>query len=210
MILLIDNYDSFTYNLVQLIGSVIEKKQVKELEKGSSEQNEKLEFKDVIKVIRNDQLTINEIEQLKPSHIIISPGPGKPRDAGICEELILHMKNKAVILGVCLGHQGICEAFGGKITYAKELMHGKRSMVEIDNTTMIFRDLPEQILVGRYHSLAVSSNSLPQELEVIAKASDGEVMAVKHKEYEIYGIQFHPESVLTLEGEKIISNFFII
>lgn len=208
MILLIDNYDSFTYNLVQLIGSVIEKKQVKELEKRSSD--EKSEFKNSIKVIRNDELTINEIEQLKPSHIILSPGPGKPKDAGICEELILHMKNKAVILGVCLGHQGICEAFGGKITYAKELMHGKRSMVEIDNTAMIFRNLPDQILVGRYHSLAVCHESLPQELDVIAKASDGEIMAVKHKEYEVYGIQFHPESVLTTEGEEIISNFFMI
>lgn len=207
MILLIDNYDSFTYNLVQLIGSVIEKKQVKELEKRSSD--EKSEYKNSIKVIRNDELTINEIEQLKPSHIILSPGPGKPKDAGICEELILHMKNKAVILGVCLGHQGICEAFGGKITYAKELMHGKRSMVEIDNTAMIFRNLPDQILVGRYHSLAVSRESLPQELDVIATASDGEVMAVKHKEYEVYGIQFHPESVLTTEGEEIISNFFM-
>lgn len=207
MILLIDNYDSFTYNLVQLIGSVIEKKQVKELEKRSSDK--KSEYKNSIKVIRNDELTINEIEQLKPSHIILSPGPGKPKDAGICEELILHMKNKAVILGVCLGHQGICEAFGGKITYAKELMHGKRSMVEIDNTAMIFRNLPDQILVGRYHSLAVSRESLPQELDVIATASDGEVMAVKHKEYEVYGIQFHPESVLTTEGEEIISNFFM-
>ena len=196
MILLIDNYDSFTYNLVQLIGSVIKKKQ--EMEPNN------------IKVIRNDELTTKEIESLNPSHIIISPGPGKPRDAGICEELVLHMKNKAIILGVCLGHQGICEAFGGEITYAKELMHGKRSIIEIDNTAKIFKDLPSEILVGRYHSLAVHDYSMPKDLEVIARATDGEVMAVKHKDYEIYGLQFHPESVLTPEGEKIISNFFMI
>lgn len=238
MILLIDNYDSFTYNLVQLIGSVIEKKQEKEQNKSTEEQyknteknksleeqykstkevqnknmnqqNNEAESKNTIKVIRNDELTVDEIESLKPSHIIISPGPGKPRDAGICEELILHMKNKAVILGVCLGHQGICEAFGSEIVYAKELMHGKRSAIEVDNTAKIFKELPKEIVVGRYHSLAVKVDSLSKELEIIAKANDGEVMAVKHKDYEVYGVQFHPESVLTKEGEKIISNFFMI
>lgn len=197
MIVLIDNYDSFTYNLVQLIGSV-------------TDTTDRVGVRDRIRIIRNDELTIEEIEELNPTHIIISPGPGKPKDAGISEDVVLHMKGRAVILGVCLGHQGICEAFGGEVTYAKELVHGKKSKIKIQEEAKIFQGLPTEIYVGRYHSLGVKEATLPKELEVIAKASDGEIMAVKHREYEIYGIQFHPESFLTPEGEKIIRNLFMI
>ena len=190
MILLIDNYDSFSYNLVQLIGGLCK-------EHGGEE----------VKVIRNDEMTVKEIEELSPSCIILSPGPGKPKDAGICEEVVDKLKGKIKILGVCLGHQGICESFGATITYAKELMHGKQSEVQIDTNAKIFKGLPETVKVARYHSLAAETSTLPEELEVIAKAEDGEIMAVKHKEYEIYGLQFHPESVLTPEGKIMVKNF---
>lgn len=190
MILLIDNYDSFSYNLVQLIGGLCKEQAGEE-----------------IKVIRNDEMTVEEIEALNPSSIILSPGPGKPKDAGVCEEVVKRLKGKRKILGVCLGHQGICESFGATITYAKELMHGKQSEVKINTNTKIFRGLPEKIKVARYHSLAAESSTLPEELEVIAQAEDGEIMAVKHKEYEIYGLQFHPESVLTPEGTTMVRNF---
>lgn len=186
MILLIDNYDSFSYNLVQLIGCIA---------------------KEEIKVIRNDEMSVDEVESLSPEYIILSPGPGKPEDAGICEDVVRKMQGKCKILGVCLGHQGICEVYGAKITYAKELMHGKQSLTAIDTKENIFKDLPEQIPVARYHSLAAEPESLPDCLKVIGKTEDGEVMAVRHKEYEIYGLQFHPESVLTPEGERILRNF---
>ncbi len=195
MILLIDNYDSFSYNLVQLIGSICEEK------KGA----DRTEVS--IKVIRNDDLTVEEIKALKPSHIILSPGPGRPIDAGVCEEVVKEMKGTTPILGVCLGHQGICEAFGATITYAGTLMHGKQSIVKIDNKSNIFRGLPETIPVGRYHSLAAQADTIPKELQVIGIAEDGDIMAVKHKEYEVYGLQFHPESVLTPRGKKIMENF---
>ena len=185
MILLIDNYDSFSYNLYQLVG----------------------EINPDIKVVRNDELRICDIEKLNPSHIIISPGPGRPNEAGICEDVIAHFAGKTPILGVCLGHQAICETFGANITYAKELMHGKQSRVTIDNKCKLFKDLPEKIDVARYHSLAAEAKSLPTNLKILATTDDGEIMAVAHKEYEVYGLQFHPESILTPEGKKIIENF---
>lgn len=193
MILLIDNYDSFSYNLVQMLGGILLK-----------------EGMDIpIKVIRNDAITIEEVEALAPDHIILSPGPGRPKDAGICEELVLKLKGKSKILGICLGHQGICEAFGGVITYAKDLMHGKQSKILVENTLSIFKDLPKEVVVGRYHSLAANKDSLPNELLVIGEAEDGEVMAVKHRDHEIYGLQFHPESVLTKDGEVMLRNFLL-
>ncbi len=195
MILLIDNYDSFSYNLVQLVGSICEEK--KALEGKSFE----------IKVIRNDELSVDEIKALNPSHIILSPGPGRPMEAGVCEEVVKKMKETTRILGVCLGHQGICEAFGATITYASTLMHGKQSIVKVDTESNIFKGLPKLIPVGRYHSLAAKPDTIPEELKVIGVAKDGDIMAVKHKEYEIYGLQFHPESVLTPNGKQIMENF---
>ena len=187
MVLLIDNYDSFSYNLVQLIG---------ELTDGN------------IKVVRNDEITIDEIRKMNPESIIISPGPGKPEDAGICENVVRQLKDEYPILGVCLGHQSICEVFGAKVTYAKQLMHGKQSEMTILKEDPIFEGLGESFKGARYHSLSADRNTIPDELEVIAiDGKDGEVMAVKHKEYPIYGLQFHPESVLTPEGKKLVNNF---
>lgn len=185
MILLIDNYDSFSYNLFQLIGTI----------------------QPDIKVIRNNEYSVEQIREMKPEKIILSPGPGKPKDAGICEEVIKKLKGEIPILGVCLGHQAICEVFGANVTYAKELMHGKQSVVEIDTKCPIFEGLPEKIPVARYHSLAAQKESIPECLKVIAKTDDGEVMAVAHREYEIYGLQFHPESILTPDGYDILKNF---
>lgn len=187
MILLIDNYDSFTYNLYQFIGSMNPN----------------------VKIIRNDQYSWEEIKQMKPERIVISPGPGKPKNAGVCEEVILKLKEQIPILGVCLGHQAICETFGGKIIHAKKLMHGKTSSIEIDTKNKLFRGLKEEIKVARYHSLAVSLNEFPDCLKVIGKTKEDEIMAVKHKDYEIYGVQFHPESILTENGIKIIENFLV-
>ncbi|WP_044933987.1 anthranilate synthase component II [Pseudobutyrivibrio sp. LB2011] len=185
MILLIDNYDSFSYNLFQLVG----------------------EIEPDIKVSRNDEIRISDIEKLNPSHIIISPGPGKPSEAGICEEIVTHFAGKIPILGVCLGHQAICEAFGANVTYAKELMHGKQSKVQVDNSCKLFKGLPDTVDVARYHSLAADKDSLPEMLKAVAITKDGEIMAVAHKEYEVYGLQFHPESILTSNGKKMIENF---
>lgn len=190
MVLLIDNYDSFSYNLVQLIGDIVD---------GD------------IKAVRNDEITLGEIENMKPSHIILSPGPGKPADAGICEDVVRTFKGKFPILGVCLGHQGICEVFGAKITYAKKLMHGKQSVVVMDTGSPVFKGLEKEELCARYHSLAADKSSIPEELEVIAyDKTEREVMAVKHREYDIYGVQFHPESVLTPKGRAIVENFLAI
>ena len=187
MVLLIDNYDSFSYNLVQLIG---------ELTDGN------------IKVVRNDEITIDGIRKMNPESIILSPGPGKPVDAGICEDVVRQLKDEYPILGVCLGHQSICEVFGAKVTYAKQLMHGKQSEMTILKEDPIFEGLGESFKGARYHSLSADRNTIPDELEVIAiDGKDGEVMAVKHKEYPIYGLQFHPESVLTPEGKKLVNNF---
>ena len=185
MILLIDNYDSFSYNLFQLVG----------------------EIEPDIKVCRNDEIRICDIEEMNPSHIIISPGPGKPSEAGICEEIVTHFAGKIPILGVCLGHQAICEAFGANVTYAKELMHGKQSEVQVDNSCKLFKGLPNSVDVARYHSLAADKDSLPEMLKAVATTKDGEIMAVAHTQYEVYGLQFHPESIMTSDGKRMIENF---
>lgn len=184
MILLIDNYDSFSYNLYQFVGEI------------SAD----------IKVVRNDALTLDEIEKLSPSHIIISPGPGRPENAGIIIDVV---KNIPVpILGVCLGHQAICAAFGAKITYAKKLMHGKQSEILCENNSPLFKNLPIRFLVGRYHSLVAESSTIPNDLKITARAlNDNEIMAVQHKTLPIYGVQFHPESILTQHGKTILKNF---
>lgn len=188
MILLIDNYDSFSYNLYQYVGII----------------------NPDIRVIKNDELSLEEIVALKPDHIIISPGPGRPADAGVCELVIDYFKDKTPILGVCLGHQAICEVFGGEITYAKTLMHGKQSTVHIANGSPIFRGLAPLIEAGRYHSLGAERTTLPDELLIIAEDDEGEVMAVKHRDYDVYGVQFHPESILTKDGNRMIENFLKI
>jgi anthranilate synthase component 2 len=188
MIAMIDNYDSFTYNLYQYIG----------------------EINPEIEVYRNDKISVDELREKKPSHIIISPGPGFPKNAGISVQLIKELGGIIPILGVCLGHQAIGEAYGGIVVHAKELMHGKASEVEVSNACQLFRNLPERIKVGRYHSLIVKKDCLPQELEVIARTPDGEIMGLKHAKYPVYGIQFHPESILTSCGKEILKNFLEI
>ncbi|MCR5802930.1 MAG: aminodeoxychorismate/anthranilate synthase component II [Clostridia bacterium] len=185
MILLIDNYDSFSYNLYQMVGSIDPD----------------------IKVIRNDEMTVEQIEALNPSRIILSPGPGRPENAGVVPEVIEKLKGKFPILGVCLGHQAISMVFGATVTYAPRLMHGKQSEVKIDTEDKIFKGLPERIKVARYHSLIADPSTIPEELKVTAVTDEGEIMAVTHKEYPIYGLQFHPESILTPEGKTILNNF---
>ena len=185
MILLIDNYDSFSYNLVQYIGSI----------------------ETDIQIIRNDAKTIEEIERMKPQAIILSPGPGYPKDAGVCIEAVKKLGERIPILGVCLGHQAICEAYGAKIIHAKKLMHGKQSMIRLKEDDILFQGIPSPAPVARYHSLAADTESLPDCLEITAKTEDGEVMAVHHREYPVYGVQFHPESILTRDGMKMIENF---
>lgn len=185
MILLIDNYDSFSYNLYQLIGSI------------NSD----------IKVIRNDEMTIKEIEELKPEFIFLSPGPGKPSEAGICVEVVKNFAGKIPILGVCLGHQAICEAFGATVSYAKELMHGKTSIARLDNNSRIFEGMNPNTKVARYHSLSAIKDTMPDCLKITAETEDGEIMAVEHRDYPVYGLQFHPESVLTPEGKTMMANF---
>lgn len=185
MIVLIDNYDSFSYNLYQLIGSV----------------------EPDVKVVRNDAYTVEEIEAMKPEAIILSPGPGKPSDAGICIEAIRYFAGKVSVFGVCLGHQAICEAFGGTVSYAKELMHGKQKEIHQIGENQLFQGLPEIFPAARYHSLAALKEKLPEELKVTAESEDGEVMAVEHTKYPIYGVQFHPESVMTPDGKIMIENF---
>lgn len=185
MILLIDNYDSFSYNVYQLIGAI----------------------EPDVKVIRNDEMTIEEIEASAPSHIVLSPGPGRPADAGICEDVIRHFQGRIPILGICLGHQAICEVYGAKITYARELMHGKQSTVTVSQDSGLFAGMKRQITVARYHSLAADPDTVPPCLQVTAITRDGEIMAVQHRKYPVYGVQFHPESVLTPDGEAMIQNF---
>jgi anthranilate synthase component 2 len=185
MILLIDNYDSFSYNLYQLIGSMDPD----------------------ITVIRNDEKTCEEIEAMKPDRIIISPGPGRPEQAGICVEAVRYFEGKVPILGVCLGHQSICQAYGATITYAKELMHGKQSVLKVDTKSKLFKGFDKNVKAARYHSLAADEKTMPECLRVTARTEDGEIMAVEHTDYEIYGLQFHPESVLTPEGKRMLANF---
>lgn len=185
MIILIDNYDSFSYNLVQLAGMINSN----------------------VQVIRNDEKTVEEVKNMCPSHIIISSGPGYPKDAGICEEIVEQMRGKVPILGISLGHQAICEVFGASIVLADRIMHGKQKNIHIANGSRIFKGLPPIIQAASYHSLIAQRSSLPDELLVIAEDDDGEVMGVKHRDYEIYGLQFNPESILTPQGKVIMSNF---
>lgn len=188
MILLIDNYDSFSYNVYQLIGSV----------------------EPDIRVIRNDDCTVEEIEHMQPEAIILSPGPGRPSQAGICIEVIRRLGEKVPMLGICLGHQAICEACGATVSYAAELMHGKQKKIRKVGESALFAGLPEYFDAARYHSLAVKKDTLPDCLRVTAVAEDGEVMAVEHREYPVFGLQFHPESVMTPQGKTMIDNFMRI
>ena len=185
MTLLIDNYDSFSYNLYQLVGALSQD----------------------IKVIRNDEMTLEEIRALHPDRIIISPGPGRPEDAGIIIEAVKELGKDIPILGVCLGHQAICAAFGATVTYAKRLMHGKQSLAKVQNDTPLFLGLPDTLPVARYHSLAADPDTIPDCLVVTAYTDDGEVMAVQHKTYPIFGVQFHPESIMTPDGRIMLKNF---
>lgn len=188
MILLIDNYDSFTYNLYQLVGTVNPE----------------------IRVIRNDEMTIEEVRDLCPSHMILSPGPGYPKDAGICTAAAAELGKEIPLLGVCLGHQAVCEAFGAAVSHAKRLMHGKASEVTLDGSCPVFRGLPDRIQAARYHSLAAVRDTLPECLRITAETDDGEVMGVMHREYPVFGVQFHPESILTPDGVQIIQNFLCL
>lgn len=184
MILLIDNYDSFTYNLYQYIGT----------------------FNSDIKVVRNDKITIKEIEQMNPEKIVISPGPKAPKDAGICLEVIRYFAGKIPMLGICLGHQCIGEAFGATVSYAKKICHGKQSLINHDGTGL-FKGIDSPIKIARYHSLAIVKETVPDCLIVTATTDDGEIMAIRHRDYDITGLQFHPESIYTEHGKKIIENF---
>lgn len=188
MILLIDNYDSFSYNLYQMIGAIDPD----------------------IRVIRNDALTVDEIEALAPAAIVLSPGPGHPEDAGVCVEVVQKLGGNLPILGVCLGHQAICAAFGATVSYAKVLMHGKQSTALLAGGEPLFAGLPNSIPVARYHSLAAMADTMPGCLKIIAKTDDGEIMAVRHQTYPIYGLQFHPESIMTPDGAAIMKNFLQI
>ena len=193
MIVLVDNYDSFSYNLFQYVGALDPD----------------------IRVIRSDEMSVSDLAALAPDAIILSPGPGRPADAGICEGVVAQLAGTAPILGVCLGHQAICEAYGATIGHAARLMHGKQSLVEIDQDCPLFADLPGQsftntpghIPAARYHSLSVVESTLPDCLQVVARADDGEVMAVQHRDLPVFGLQFHPESVMTPDGADIVKNF---
>ena len=187
MILVIDNYDSFTYNLVQYLG----------------------ELGAYLKVYRNDKITLDEIKRMNPDRIVISPGPGEPKDAGISEEVILNFYKTIPILGVCLGHQAIGEAFGGRIVGARNLMHGKTSSIHHDGTG-IFKALKNPFDATRYHSLVIERKNFPDVLRITAETKDKEIMALQHKKYPLYGVQFHPESILTAEGKKLLGNFLKI
>ncbi|MGN0338511.1 MAG: anthranilate synthase component II [Lachnospiraceae bacterium] len=184
MILLIDNYDSFTFNLYQYIGI----------------------FADDIKVVRNDKITIEEIRQMKPERIVLSPGPKSPSEAGICMDVVKEFYDKIPILGICLGHQCIGQALGGTVSYAKQLFHGKQSLIDHDGSS-IFTGIDTPIKVARYHSLAVQSDDLPDCLRVLASTADGEIMAMRHKDYPVVGLQFHPESIYTEHGKRMVENF---
>lgn len=185
MIVLVDNYDSFSYNLFQLVGTITPN----------------------IHVIRNDACSVNEVIDFNPRAIILSPGPGRPADAGICEALIQKCSGNIPLLGVCLGHQAICEAFGGRVGYAQELMHGKSSIVQLSDQTPLFEGVGTTTEVARYHSLAADRETLPDCLKVIAKTDEGEIMAVQHETHPTFGVQFHPESIMTPCGPRMLENF---
>lgn len=184
MNLLIDSYDSFSWNLFQLAGTI----------------------EPDIRLIRNDEMTAEEIRALRPDHIILSPGPGRPEEAGVLIDAVRKIHD-IPILGVCLGHQAVCRAFGASVTYAGRLMHGRQSEVRLDTDCPLFAGCPESVSAARYHSLAADAATLPPELKVTAVADDGEIMAVQHRKYPIYGVQFHPESVMTPDGERMLRNF---
>ena len=184
MILLIDNYDSFTFNLYQYIGI----------------------FADDIKVVRNDKITIEEIREMKPERIVLSPGPKSPSEAGVCMDVVKEFYDRIPILGICLGHQCIGQALGGTVSYAKQLFHGKQSLISHDGSS-IFTGIDTPIKVARYHSLAVQSDDLPDCLRVLASTADGEIMAMRHKEFPVVGLQFHPESIYTEHGKRMVENF---
>lgn len=184
MILLIDNYDSFSYNLYQLIGTL------------DSD----------IKVVRNDEITVAQIIQLQPSLIVLSPGPKTPKDAGVCIEVVQQLKGKIPIFGVCLGHQVICEAYGGTITYAREIMHGKTSCLGVASSSILFKNMSKPIIVARYHSLAAKEGTISEALVVTARTEDGTIMAVEDVSSKVFGVQFHPESFLTTQGKQMIVN----
>ena len=190
MILLVDNYDSFSYNLYQMIGTLNAD----------------------IRVVRNDALSVDEVAALVPSHIILSPGPGRTEEAGICIELVRQLGASIPLLGVCLGHQAIAAAFGATVTYAQRLMHGKQSLVQFDTDSPLFAGLPKAAPVARYHSLAVAADTLPDALMPVAQTMDGaaEVMALQHADYPIYGVQFHPESIMTPDGAAMLKNFLAV
>lgn len=185
MILLIDNYDSFSYNLYQLIGEI--------------EPN--------IKVIRNDEMSVAEIDALSPEKIILSPGPGRPEDAGVIVDVAKTISQKIPTLGVCLGHQAICMAYGATVTYAPRLMHGKQSVVKLDRDCPLFANCPDSAPVARYHSLIAAPETIPPELKVTAVTGEGEIMAVQHRDYPLFGMQFHPESIMTPDGQNMLESF---
>ena len=185
MIILVDNYDSFSYNLYQMIGAI----------------------EPDIKVVRNDEYDASEILAMHPDRIILSPGPGRPEDAGNCGQIVRELAGKVPILGVCLGHQVICQQYGANVTYAKQLMHGKTSVIQFDKEHVLFDGLKDPVQVARYHSLAADPDTIPDCLKVTSVTEDGEVMSVVHKEYPVYGFQFHPESILTPQGHIMLENF---
>lgn len=184
MILLIDNFDSFAYNLYQLVGLI--------------DSN--------IKVVRNDRITLEEIQELAPKCIILSPGPKRPKDAGICLEVVRKLKGQYPMIGVCLGHQTICEAYGGEITYGKEIVHGKTSELIVEEESLIFKNCNTPIFVARYHSLVAREDTIPKDLRITARTKDGEVMALEDPNNKIYSMQFHPESFMTKEGKQMLIN----
>jgi anthranilate synthase component 2 len=188
MILIIDNYDSFTYNLYQMVGAIDPD----------------------VRVVRNDALRVSDVASMNPSHVILSPGPGYPAEAGICIDVVKELGQRFPILGVCLGHQGICEAYGATITHAPQLMHGKTSLIRVVAPNQLFEGLPTEIPVGRYHSLVADPATIPEELIVSAVSDHGEIQAIHHRDFDVYGVQFHPESILTPHGARMLENFIAL